>query len=317
MFIIKEGTPPEKIGEGTDPQTEQSIQKYLTSKGYVLRTADAEKSFLESHTQQQIDAAFSQRNTQLEQDIEQLTGIKRNSNEKHYDFLKRAVSDRLKEVTDLKNKIADWEKKGGPGSETIINDLKNQLQSAQQTYQQTIAEKEKALNDLNAKFFGTQLNGTWDQSLGKIRGRFIESPLIDDAVEARRRKFFDEHEAVESNGQIVYKKKADGKMLISKSDGKPQSTEEIVNDIYKDLIDKKRAQGGAGSGGGGNGGEQKDDGKGIDLSKWKEHTIPMDKIKNGVQLHDYMIKELKMDHRTKEFGEAFKYWLETNKLKTR
>jgi hypothetical protein len=315
MFIIKEGTPADKIGEGTDPQTEQAIQQFLTKKGYVLRTTDQEKSFLETHTQQQIDAAFSQRNTQLEQDIESLTGIKRNSNEKHYDFLKRAVSSRLTEVNDLKAKIADWEKKGGAGSETIINDLKNQLASAQQTYQQALSEKETALNELNKKFFGTQLNSTWDQSLSKLRPMFTESPLIDDAVDARRRRFFDEHEAIESNGQIVFKKKSDGKILISTADGKPKSADEIVKELYKDLIDKKRQQGGSGSSGGGT--PPPGDGGAQPPADWKQIQIPIDKIKNGVQLHEYMRTELKMDERTKEFGEAYKHWMTTHKLKMR
>jgi hypothetical protein len=314
MFLIKEGTPAEKIGEGTDPNTIKAIESYLGKAGYVVRTTDAEKSFLESHTQQQIDAATSKFATNLETDIKTMTGIDKQPNEKYYDYFKRATGQKLGRITELENKISEWEKKGGAGSETIINDLKNQLQSAQQTYQQTIAEKEKALQDLQGQFFGTRLNGSWEKEVGDMRPKFIENQFLNSELEIRRSKFFSEHQAEESNGQIVYKNKSTGQILISKTDGKPKSTKEIVDELYKDLIDKKRAQGGAGSGGGGNGGDGGQGGGGTPPN-WKDVQIPVDKIKTGVQLHEYMVKELKMDQNTKEFGEAFKNWMTTHKLR--
>jgi hypothetical protein len=188
------------------------------------------------------------------------------------------------------------------------------LASAQQTYQQSIAEKDKALQDLQGQFFGTRLNGSWEKSVGEMRPKFIENQFLNSELEMRKSKFFSEHQAEESNGQIVYKKKLDGKILISTKDGKPKSTDEIVDELYKDLIDKKRAQGGSGSGGGGNGGEGSNGGA-ADPSKWKEQQVPIDRIKTGVQLHEYMVKELKMDQNTKEFGEAFKHWMTTHKLR--
>lgn len=312
MFVIKEGTPTDKVGEGTDPNTLKSIEAFLGKSGYVVRTADAEKSYLESYAQQQIDSATNRFAGDLEKDVKSITGIDRVPNEKYYDYFKRATVARVQEINDLKTKIADYEKKGGAGSEQIIADLKNQLSSAQQTYQQTIAEKDKSLQDLQSQFFGTRLNGSWEQSLGKIRGTFIENQFLNSELEMRRSKFFNEHTAEESNGQIIYKKKSDGKVLISTVDGKPKSTDEITNELFKDLVDKKKTQGGGGSNGGGNGGDPNNP---PTPDKYKDITIPTDKVKNGVQLHDYMANELKLDYNTKEFGEAFKHFMTTLKLR--
>jgi hypothetical protein len=316
MFVIKEGTPAEKIGEGTDPNTIKAIESYLGKAGYVVRTTDAEKSFLESHTQQQIDQHTSKFATNLENDVKQLTGIDKVANEKYYDYFKRATTARLQKISDLETKIADYEKKGGAGSETIIADLKNQLTSAQDTYTKTISEKEKALQDLQSQFFGTRLNGTWDSALGEMRGKFIDNQFLNAELEMRKTRFFNEHTAEESNGQIVFKNKTTGKILISTKDGKPKSTAEVTAELYVDLIDKKKTQGGSGSGGGGNGGEGGAGGGGDNtLAKYKETQIPADKIKTGVQLHDYMKNELKWDQSTKEFGEAFKHFMTTMKLR--
>jgi hypothetical protein len=314
MFIIKEGTPADKIGEGTDPNTIKSIESFLAKSGYVVRTADAEKTFLESHAQQQIDSLTSRFATDLEKDVKELTGVAKNANEKYYDYFKRATQSRVQEINDLKTKIADYEKKGGAGSEQIIADLKNQLASAQQTYQQEIANKDKSLQELQSQFFGTRLNGAWETSLGTMRSKFVENPFLNSELEMRRAKFFNDHTAEESNGQIIYKKKIDGKVLISTKDGKPKSTDEITDELYKDLIDKKKTQGGGGSNGGGNGG---DGGTPPTPDKYKDIQIPADKVKNGVQLHEYMVKELKLDQETKEFGEAFKHFMTTIKLRMR
>jgi rubrerythrin len=317
MFIIKEGTPADKIGEGTDPNTLKSIESFLAKSGYVVRTADAEKSFLESHTQREIDSVTSRFATDLEKDVKTLTGLDKQANEKYYDYFKRATQAKFQKISELEQKIADYEKKGGAGSEQIINDLKNQLQSAQQTYTQALAEKDKSLNELKSQYFGTQLNGAWERSIGTMRPKFIDNQFLNSELEIRKAKFFGDHIAEESNGQIIYKKKSDGKVLISTKDGKPKSTDEIVDELYKDLIDKKKTQGGSGSGGGGNGGEGGNGGNPPPPDKYKDITIPADKIKTGVQLHDYMVKELKLDQNTKEFGEAFKHFMTTMKLRMR
>lgn len=308
MFIIKEGTPADKIGENTTPETEQAIQKYLSSKGLTIRTKDQDESYIKTHTQQQIDDVTRRFATDLEKDVAEFTGIPRANNEKYYEYFKRASAEQKNNMASLNAKLAELEKKGGAGHETIIADLKKQIKDSQDLY---ASEKKKLEDDLTkykTDMFNVRIENEWSNALSGVSGTFVhpgddlQKKLQEEAIFARRVKFFNDHQAVENDGVVTFKNK-DGKVLLSTVDGKPKSMADIVKELFADMEDKKRSQGGAGSGGqGGQGGQGGNGGQGA--PKGQTVVVP-DTVKNRVQLHDYMVKELKMDQRTREFSEAF------------
>jgi tRNA G46 methylase TrmB len=101
MFTIKEGTAPDKVGEGTPPEVLDSISKYLEKTGHVVRTTDQEKTFLEARTQAEVNKALGERYQQFENTILETTGIPKSQGEKFYEYHKRAVTEKLKDVNTL------------------------------------------------------------------------------------------------------------------------------------------------------------------------------------------------------------------------
>ena len=95
MFIIKEGTPTSDIGKGTDDSTKDHIQKWLQAQGLTVRTADEDKSYLDSHVQKEVDKMYADSMNEVDAGIFEGTGIKKNNNEKTSAYSLRAAKESL------------------------------------------------------------------------------------------------------------------------------------------------------------------------------------------------------------------------------
>ena len=299
MFVIKEGTAPDKIGEGTDEATQKSITEFLSKKGYVVRTADQDKEYLTTQTQQGIDKVLGERNTQIEQTINKITGIQKNSGEKYYDYMERAVNEKLKEVSVLQGKIKEYETKGLDGS-ALAQQLKKQLEDTQAQVKAINEEWAGKMTAKEQEVFTTKVSGEVDRTMSRFRMEFrqdIEPTILEAAIEGRLTKFRTENLPKNVEGHIIYTD-PQGVTRNSKTDGKPKNTEDILRELFADLFDKKRVQGGAGSGGdGGSGG-------GDAGAKWKNIQLPAE-VDTKVKLYNYLTKTLKMAQDTKETAKEF------------
>lgn len=300
MFIIKEGTPADKVGEGTDKQTLESIAKYLEKTGHVVRTQEQEKQFVEAQTQQEVNKVLGERNAQFEATILETTGIPKSQGEKFYEYHKRALTEKLNEVTTLKAKITEFETKGLQGSE-LAKQYKTELENAQKQIKTLNDEWEKKLNDKDTEVFTTRVNTEVEKVVAEIRGQLdptIKPELVEDVIQARLNRFHAENKP-KKLGDVTVWQDAQGVTRTSKKDGKPEAAKDIlVSNYFADLIDKGRQQGGAGSGDGKGGNPDKP------TPKWKEIQLPST-VTSQIKLTDFLMKEAKLDPSTKDYSEAF------------
>lgn len=304
MFIIKEGTPTDKVGEGTTADTIATINKYLEKQGYTIRTVDQDTKY----TQQKIDEAFFKRNNQLEQTIKEITGIepKAEEKEKYFDFLKRAMSEKLAsvqgsqtEVTALKAKIAELEK--GGGNATVIEEYKVQLKTAQEAVATTKKEYEAKLASLQGDVFNGKVSTHIEKAMAELRTKLKKLDFPEDVIAARLAKFEKENKAAEFEGMIIFKDPT-GATRTSKKDGKVMTAAEILQEeIFADLIDTGRKAGGAGSGGAGAGGA----GGGKEGPAWKNIQIDKTVINNRQALYKTLTTDHGLAENSKDFNEAF------------
>lgn len=305
MFIIKEGTAADKVGEGTTTETLASIQRFLEKQGLTIRTAEQEKTFLDSQKQEAINQVISERNRQMEDTILETTGINKNQGEKFHEYHKRAIIEKTKEASDLKTKIADLERQGLSGS-TLAQQYKQEVETIRQQLQTVNTEWQKKFEDKTKEVFTSKASGEMEKTLAILKGKIdptIKPELIDDIIQARLAKFKGDYNAADLDGLIVYKDK-EGKTKLSKKDGKPETFEEIFSTYLGELIDTKRQQQGAGSGSQGQGAAGQGNQGGQAGAKWKDYQRP-DTIKSKMQLTDYLRDELKLDASTKDWSEAF------------
>lgn len=305
MFIIKEGTPADKVGEGTTPEVIASVTKFLEGQGLTVRNAAQDKTW----SQGQIDQAFYVRNNQIEQTIKELTGIDPLQGEKYFDYLKRTVTEIKSksgsgdnaEIVALKKKISDLE--GSGGNATAIEEYKRQLETAQATAKTVREELEGKINKLNGEIFSGRVSGTVNGALTKdILPKLKKLDFQDEIIAARLARFEKENIASDFDGHIIFKK-PDGTTHTSKKDGKPQSAAERLDEYFSDLYDKDRKQGGAGSGSeGGNAGGGA--GGGAD-KPWKNINVDKAVIKNKQMLYKSLKDEHKLVEGSKDFNEAY------------
>lgn len=298
MFTIKEGTPAEKIGEGTPPEVLKSITDYLSKHGHVIRTVDQDKEFLTNSTQAEIDRVLGERNQKMEETILKTTGIKKNQAEKFYDYHERALVEKLNNVKTLEDKIKKYETEGMQGSE-IVKQLKIDLDKANHQLEETNNEWKKKFESKESEIFSSRVESEVDKVLAELRATLdptIRPELIPDILAARLAKFRSENQPYNSDGLIVWKDPKTQATRTSKQDGKAQNFKDLFTPYLADVAGKPRNQGGAGSGSNDQGHQG---GK-----KYNEITLP-DSVKTRVQLTDYLIKEMKMDPNSSDFAKAF------------
>lgn len=299
MFTIKEGTAPDKVGEGTPPEVLDSITKFLEKSGHVIRTNDQDKQYLQTQTQAEINKVLGERNTQFEATILETTGITKTQGEKFHEYHKRAITEKLKDVNDLQAKIKEFTEKGLQGSD-LAKQYKLELENTQKQISSLNSEWEKKLQDKDTEVFSTKITNEVEKELVKIRANIdptIKPALLEDIIASRLMKFNGENKAANLEGMIVWKG-SDGVTRTGKKDGKPLKLDEILTTYFTDIM-KAPAKGGAGSGG-----EGGDGGAGGTKNKWKEIGLPST-VKSQVNLTDFLIKEQKLDPSTKEYSEAF------------
>lgn len=299
MFIIKEGTPADKVGEGTTEDTVKSMNSFLEKQGYVVRSKDQDSSFLQTHTQQEINKVIGERNAQFEATILETTGIGKTQGEKFHEYHKRALSEKLKEVNELQTKLKGLEEKGVSGSE-LAQQYKRDLEAARSQITSLNTEWEKKLQDKEGEVFSTKVNTDIEKIIAEVKAVIdptIKPDLVEDIISARISKFYAENKAANLDGITVWKD-SNGVTQTNKKDGKPQNTKERLLPYFENIMNKQRQQGGSGSGDSGQGGE------GQTQPKWKETTLPPE-IKSRVQLGEYLIKSLKLDASTKDYTDAF------------
>lgn len=234
-----------------NPEIATAATEALTKKGFVVRDKASDTTFLDNYKkdviEKEIPKEIAKVHSLYDQDIKATFGVDRNQDEKSYDYMKRAASAKL---TDLNAKIEGYEKtireKGDPTGvlQKKIDEIENRAKTTIEGYEAKIkslqGDNEKATKNILLTQYYAELAKTFTKQLPAMFDKLSKMTL--DSVLS----------------QSVLK---DGKLYLSDGTGgikKDASFKEITVADYlkvefKDVIDVKREQGGAGSGkGGGN-----------------------------------------------------------------
>lgn len=231
---------------GSDDLVKEVVPK-LSSRGFIVRSADEEKSYLSSYLQRNdirdsiVSPAIKDLHDRYDNDIFELTGERKGANEKTYDFLKR-------KITEIKaSKIED------PVLKEQLTTLQRSLEDKEKTHKRTVEE-------IESKYFGREIDLNVSLALDKVNIAVPSQLKTDDEIQTyvnsqksmMKRDFISSLTAKKDNdGNIVFYE--GDKQLISNTDGKPLKASDIISQRYGFYIakDSGRQQGGAGSGGNG------------------------------------------------------------------
>jgi hypothetical protein len=299
MFVIKEGTEPSKVGEGTEQSTQDSIVRWLAGSGFTVRTSDEDKSYVGTQIQNEVDKMFAKQKVQIEEKVKELTGIDRTGEgEKAIDYLTRAFNQRLAELPELQSKLKAFEEQGISGNEQA-QEYKNQLDKLQNDYKALKEDMDAQLKQKDNEIFSTSHRNEVNNLMSEIRSRLdqnIKPELLSDIVDNRLNKFYNENKATPWEDRIIYKN-GNGETITSQQDGKPMSTKELLMPYFQDIIDESRKAAGAGSNGQGGDGSG-NNGSGIERPE---------SVKTQVDLHAWLQSDdgAKLAQNTPEFSKAF------------
>lgn len=220
-------------------------------------------------TRAEIDKAFGETYRKMDSTIETTTGIKRNGDEKTYDYMARAMREQKAALDPLNAKItaleadktrleAEVAKGGDEGLRNQLTGVQTELQNAKSDYaklQAKMAAEEKAhKTQVFNLTVGAEVNAA-AQAL-KFKAEIPES-----AVAILRQSAIDKILGMNpeyiDNGQggkrLVFKG-ADGATLNNPNNSlNPYTAQELLQNELKDLIDTGRKQEGAGGPGAGTG----------------------------------------------------------------
>lgn len=237
-----------------DKFTQDALVEMLTpdfqtklAETHIIRTKDEDDSYVSSRAKelkdQEIGSYVNQLHQKYEDDIFELTGLRKKPTEKAHEFNKRIVRE-------LKIK-AD----GAGGDES----LKAQIQTLTETLTQKEQEHESAITTLKESAFKKQLKSVIGSEFNKVtiavpahlKTDAEKQTYINKQKSLLEADFLATYTPKEDNeGNIVYYQ--GDKLMNSTQDGKPLSAEQIISANYSAYFDVTvNRQGGAGSGQGG------------------------------------------------------------------
>ena len=203
-----------------------------------------------------VGAYTSEIYNKLDNDIFDVTGLRKEANEKSYDFQKRVMADLKKgaddnskntpeEIKAFKDKIKDLEEKVQNGASSghwrkSYEEVVEELRTNKEAHEQTVSE-------LNSKILGTNVSVDVQSGLSSLK--FNET-----LPEAVRKSYISQHEqeliknAKIIDGKVVYHD-AEGKPLRDKQ-YKPATAEYLLKERLKDILAVDRVPGGGAPQGG-------------------------------------------------------------------
>lgn len=233
-----------------NPEIATVAVEALQKKGYSIYDkakhdefmANIRKDAVEKDLPAAIGKEVSKIHTQYDQDIEIALGIKKTDpNEKSYDYLKRASKTKLDE---LGGKIADYEKtireKGDPSGI-----LQKKIEAAEERARIAIEERDKKITELTTQNSSALKSITLNNSFAEFSKTLVKT--LPPMFERTKKIILDEilTSSVLKDGKLY---QGDGTGAIKKDAAfKEIPIEDLFKEEFKDVIDVKRTQGGAGS----------------------------------------------------------------------
>jgi hypothetical protein len=270
------------------PEYQTIVKETLAKNDFVIRTKDEETGFLDRYKndviEKEIPKKISEVHSQYDKDVKELFGLDRNQNEKSYDYMKRAASAKLGELQSYADKVKGLEeqiKKGDP-----TGALGKKLEEAEAQYKAQLEAKDKELGELRGKMQSTERRSAVDTVYAGIKSAFKKElpPLFARTEKAILDEVYSRAGWTDIGGkQTLVLMNADGTV---QKDGtfNPITVESYLKTELKEVIEEKRAQGGAGSSG------APDPNAGKNSNEiTKDNFIKPETIKSKGDLMDYML----------------------------
>jgi membrane-associated HD superfamily phosphohydrolase len=291
-------------GAGNDKlifNSPEEAVKALESKGYVVRTVDQENEYISNRLKDEIGNKVKEIHSRYDQDIKELTGYEKQDNEKTYDLLKRAVGELSNEKKSLAEKLEQLKKEGMSGNKAA-EEIQAQFEASKNNWTKERQELEAKLKTVEQKQFNYRFENEIGGALNKIIPT-LKSPeaiggkaVFDRAVKAAIDEFKSQYKVDLSESGFVYHDK-DGKPVMNSKTHTPKTTEELLSESLKFLVDEQRRQTGAGASAGQAVGGSAND-------QLAEYTINQ-QFRSRVELTNYLIRERKLDQNSAEFAKFY------------
>lgn len=235
-------------------------------------------------TQSEINRAFGETYRKMDQTIESLTGVKRNGDEKTYDYMARAMQAQKDAIEPLRTEKARLEAelaKGGDAAlKSQLESVQTELANAKASYAAIQEKMRTAEKEHKAEIFGLTVGAEIQSAASglKFKAEIPESAtaiLLKSAVD----KVMGMSPEYIDNGQggkrLVFKG-ADGAVLNNPNNSlNPYTATELLQNELKDLLDTGRKSEGIGGPGPG---ARNGNSPSIDVSQARTQVEAMDII---------------------------------------
>lgn len=230
-----------------------SVIDAVKADGFVVRSTDEEAAFLTNYERTRIDPRVSKIYSDLDNDVEEASGVKRDVNEKTFAYTKRVISGLKSQIDDLSGQIETL--KAGKGDELT----RQQLETLQASLREKNAELDNLKNSSSSEIFKLKVGFNVDKALSDVK-IFVPQHIADgdkDAYISSRKNyiksdFASNFKAEELDGNIIYKD-ANGVIQTDTATAAPKTEAQLIAEKYKFEFEPANPPGGgAGSGKGGN-----------------------------------------------------------------
>jgi len=267
------------------------------SEDWHVATESDHETFLNNFEETKIAPKISELHNKYDEDIHSVLGVRKNADEKTYDFLKRTLSEMKAERDERIAKIENLEKavKDTTGKEAL-EQAQRELESVRNKHNSAISEWESKYQELEGSTHMMKINNELDKGLTGLV--FKDAKLVPEDVR-------NIHIDVVKGELAKIAEFVDGKMVFKNDQGEiirdeklnPLGPQEILKDRLKAILNEGR--------------EQK--GPGIDKNepviKTKDGKIDVtlvvpDSVKTNADLMTFML-ESGLKRGSKEFSAAY------------
>lgn len=269
-----------------NPEIQTAAVEALQKKGYSIYDKAKHDEFISNIRKDVLEKDFKTEaakiHDQYDKDIESLYGVKREQNEKTYDYNKRAATAKIKEFNDkilvLETSVKE---KGDP-----TGVLTKKIETLEQQAKIEIEKRETRIKELEGSTEKANKSSAMANVYAEVSKSFLKQlpPMFERTAKIVRDELM--QTAIVKDG-IMYVGDGTGAIKKNPSTFKEITMEEQLKEEFKDVIDAQRKQGGTGSGNGqGKGGDSTID----PLTVTKENFVVPADVKTQNDLMDAMLK---------------------------
>ena len=217
----------------------------------ILRTPQEEEEFLKNYEatkiSEKIDGRISEVHSRYDSDWYEVTGERKDGTQKTYHFIKERAKEMKKaldELPRLKEKIKDYESKGGEASKKEIESLRKQMDDITNVHKQKEQEWQTAIQQANNVAEEQVLHSLLDAELRDVKWKKeIPESVRNDYIKAKQRELIKNRDKVENEWAF---RKNDKEYYRNPSTLAVLSPREIQLQLFADLIDQTKKQEGSG-----------------------------------------------------------------------